>query len=141
MLDIIPGIAQIRLFFNTYRILFDLILIVAIIFGPYFYGRFTENKIWEAREKAQEEQVMAAIAKSKPITEKIVTQLVTKKQIIKQKGDDVISYIDREVVKYDTTCLIKAHNAAALNETVEEVLMDAAPHNEAAKTPMILPKK
>jgi len=47
-----------------------------------------------------------------------VEKVVKKTEYIKTRGKDVVQYIDREVTKYDNTCIIpkefvKAHNDAA----------------------------
>jgi hypothetical protein len=65
-----------------------------------------------------------AEAESQKENVKIVEKIVTKTQIVKERGADIIRYVDREVVKYDTkfapggVCeipneFIKAHNDAA----------------------------
>ena len=69
-----------------------------------------------------------------------MTKVVTKTQVIKEKGDDVVRYIDREVAKYDAECripqvAIRAHDASALNKAVDEIILtptsviDTANHN------------
>ena len=71
-----------------------------------------------------EEKVAAAEAQSKQENVKIVEKIVTKTQVIKTRGQDIVKYVDREIVKYDTKfapggeCeipkeFIKAHNDAA----------------------------
>ena len=49
---------------------------------------------------------------------KLVEKVVTKTQVVKQRGEDIIKYVDKEIVKYDNTCVIpkefiEAHNRAA----------------------------
>jgi hypothetical protein len=63
-------------------------------------------------------KVAAAEVESAKENTKIVEKVVKKTEFIKSKGKDVIQYIDREVTKYDNTCVlpkefIKAHNDAA----------------------------
>jgi hypothetical protein len=69
-------------------------------------------------------KVAAAEVQSAKENIKIVEKIVNKTQIIRTRGDDVIKYVDREIVKYDTkfapggVCeipqeFIKAHNDAA----------------------------
>ena len=102
-----------------------------------------KTKIKDLEVKLAEAEVRAA-----NVNTEIVTQTVTKKQIIKEKGEDVIKYIDREVVKYNNTCpipqsVIKAHNAAAQNKKVDEdvIVTQDTPistqdHNAATKPPI-----
>jgi hypothetical protein len=53
-----------------------------------------------------------------------VEKVITKTKVVKERGDEIIKYVDREIVKYDTKFLpggiceipkefIKAHNDAA----------------------------
>ena len=55
---------------------------------------------------------------------KIVEKVVNKVQIVKTRGQDIVKYVDREIVKYDTkfapggVCeipkeFVEAHNRAA----------------------------
>ena len=48
-----------------------------------------------------EEKIVIAEAKSKEENVKIVEKFIVKQNIIKEKGDEVIRYIDKEIVKYD----------------------------------------
>jgi hypothetical protein len=87
-------------------------------------GAIHNNYAWETRVKEMEEKVAAAEIQSKEENMKIVEKVVTKTQIIKTRGEDIVKYIDREIVKYDEkfakggVCeipqeFIKAHNDAA----------------------------
>jgi len=71
-----------------------------------------------AEMKDLREKVTVAEEQSVQETVKIETKYVNKTQVIRERGEDVLKYIDREVVKYDSTCIIpkefiEAHNKAA----------------------------
>jgi hypothetical protein len=66
------------------------------------FGVSENNKIWKARVAELETKITVAESKAAVETVKIVDKVVYKKQVITEKGDEVIKYIDREVVKYDT---------------------------------------
>lgn len=102
------------------RILSTLILVA----GVFFYGSYDTEMHWRAKVAEEEEINKIMDAKSKAANEVIKTKIITKIQIVKVHGDDVIKYVDREIVKYDTkfapggVCeipkeFIKAHNDAA----------------------------
>ena len=86
--------------------------------GIFFEGAIYNNNAWVARVKEMEAKVALAEEQSKDAnakleakTQKTVIQLVEKKRVLKQ-------YIDREIVKYDNSCIIpnefiEAHNKAA----------------------------
>ena len=63
-------------------------------------------------------KVAAAEAQSAKENIKVVEKVVNKVQIVRQRGDDIIKYVDREITKYDNQCVIpkefvEAHNKAA----------------------------
>ena len=92
--------------------------------GVYFEGSYSTEMAWRERVKDLEEQVAAAEQRSNEVNNEIKTQTVTRTRVIKERGADIIQYVDREVVKYDTKfapggiCeipkeFITAHNRAA----------------------------
>ena len=92
--------------------------IVLVLFSVYMVGAISNNDAWLARVKDLEVKVAEAEAKAATINTDIVEKSVTKTQIVKERGRDIIKYVDREVVKYDTTCVIpkefvSTHNRAA----------------------------
>jgi hypothetical protein len=111
-------------FLYVYKTPIQLGSIAAIAIGTFMAGAIHDNEAWEARVKEMEEKVAAAEAQSKEENVKIVEKVVNKIQIVKTRGQDIVKYVDREVVKYDTkfapggVCeipkeFIKAHNDSA----------------------------
>jgi hypothetical protein len=108
----------------VYRTPIQAVSVVLIALGTYMSGAISNEEAWQARVKEMEEKVAAAEIQSKEENIKIVEKVVNKTQIIRTRGDDIVKYVDREVVKYDTKfapggiCeipkeFIKAHNDAA----------------------------
>ena len=98
--------------------LIKLASIATILASIYMIGAISNNDAWLAKIKDLETKVAQAEAKSATLNTDIVEKVVTKTQIVKQRGEDIVKYIDREVVKYDTTCVIPkefvlVHNRAA----------------------------
>jgi hypothetical protein len=92
--------------------------IVVLLAGVYFKGGYATEMIWREKVKEVEAKLAAAEAESKKETVKIVERVVKKTEVIQRRGQDVVQYIDREVTKYDNTCVIpkefvKAHNDSA----------------------------
>jgi 4-hydroxyphenylpyruvate dioxygenase-like putative hemolysin len=84
----------------------------------YMIGAISNNDAWLARVKEMETKVAEAEAKSATTNTEIVEKTVVKTQVVKQRGEDIIKYVDREVVKYDATCVVPrefvtVHNKAA----------------------------
>ena len=118
-------------FFNTYKLPVQVLSILLIVTGVWFEGAISNQAEWEARVAEMQVKVAEAEAKSSEANVKIVTKIVKKTKRIREKGDAIISYIDREVVKnnevikFVENCpipdiIVKTHNAAALNKPIEE---------------------
>ena len=98
--------------------LIKLASVATVIVSIYMIGAISNNDAWLAKIKDLEVKVAEAEAKSAATNTDIVEKTVVKTQVIKQRGQDIIKYVDREVVKYDTTCVIPKefvliHNRAA----------------------------
>jgi hypothetical protein len=91
---------------------------IAFAFGLFMSGAVKGSESLLAEMKDLREKVTVAEEKSVEETVKIETKYINKTQVIRERGEDVLKYIDREVVKYDSTCVIpkefiEAHNKAA----------------------------
>lgn len=109
---------------KTYIIPIRVISLLLLSFGLYLEGGLADYKVWEARVKEVEAKLAQAEVQSAKENTKIVTKVITKTQIVKTRGQDIVRYVDREIVKYDEKfakggiCeipqeFIKAHNDAA----------------------------
>lgn len=92
--------------------------VVVLLAGVYFKGGYSTEMEWRERVAEVEKKVAAAEEKSKKENVKIVEKVVKKTEYIKLKGKETVAYIDREVTKYDNSCVIpkefvNAHNQAA----------------------------
>lgn len=92
----------------------------ALIFliGVYMSGAIHNNDVWISRVKELEVKLAKAETKSAEENVKIVEKVVTKTEYYKERGKDIVQYVDREIVKYDSMCeipkeFINAHNQAA----------------------------
>lgn len=91
---------------------------VVVFISVYMIGAISNNEAWKKRVQELETKVAQAEAKSATVNTDIVEKIVTKTQVVKQRGQDIIKYVDREVVKFDATCIIpkefvSTHNRAA----------------------------
>ena len=116
-LSMIPSI---KMYAMAIRVISLLVLSLAL----YLEGGLADYNAWQLKVKEVEAKLAEAEAKSAKENTKIVEKVVTKTQIVRTKGEEVIKYVDREIVKYDTkfapggVCeipqeFIKAHNDAA----------------------------
>jgi len=92
--------------------------IVAVLFSIYMIGAISNNDAWLARVKDLEVKVAEAEAKAATLNTDIVEKTIVKTQVVKERGQDIIKYVDREVVKFDANCVlpkefVTTHNRAA----------------------------
>jgi hypothetical protein len=65
-------------------------------------GAISDNESWLAKVKDVEAKVAEVQVQSAKENIKIVEKVVKKLEIVRIQGNEVIKYVDREVVKYDT---------------------------------------
>jgi len=95
--------------------------VVLIVLGTYMSGAISNEEAWLARVHELEIKVKEAEAKSAEENVKIVEKVVTKTNVIREKGKDIIQYVDKEVVKYDSKCEIPKEAVIAVNKAAEGV--------------------
>ena len=103
---------------NQYRIPAQVLGIALLVVGVYFRGGYAVEQDWRERVAELEAQIVVAEAASKEVNVQIETRVIKKTEYITRRGQDIVEYVDREVVKYDNTCVIpdpfvQAHNLAA----------------------------
>ena len=103
---------------NQYRIPAQVLGIALLVVGVYFRGGYAVEQAWRERVAELQAQITVAQAASKDANTKIETRVLKKTEYITRRGQDIVQYVDREVVKYDNTCVIpepfiQAHNRAA----------------------------
>ena len=107
---------------NQYRIPAQVLGIALLVVGVYWRGGYAIEQEWRERLAAVEAKVAAAEAQSREVNTKIVTKVVTKTQVIRTRGADIVKYVDREIIKYDTKfapggeCEIPQEFIKALND-------------------------
>jgi len=99
--------------------LIQLASVAVIVVSTYMIGAISNNDAWLAKIKDLEVKVAEAEAKSAIANTAIVEKTVTKTQVIKQRGQDIIKYVDREVVKFDANCVIPKEFVATHNQAAE----------------------
>jgi len=118
-------------FVNQYRIPVQIAGILLLTTGVYFHGGYAVEQDWRERVAEVQARLEVAEKRSAEVNTEIVTKIVTKTKLVTQRGDDIIKYVDREVVKnqevikFVENCpipeiIINTHNAAALNRPIEE---------------------
>jgi hypothetical protein len=110
---------------NKYALLLKIVGYFVLALGIFLEGGIHTERIWQARVKEVEAKLAIAEQQSKEENVKIVNKVVTKTQIIRTRGNDIVKYIDREIIKYDTKfapgeqCEIPKEFIKAINEAAE----------------------
>ena len=111
-------------FIRTYKLPIQIISLLTLVLGVYLEGGLADYKEWELRVKEMEAKVAQAEAKSANVNTEIQEKVVEKTKVIREKGRDIIKYVDKEIVKkeevikYVENCpvpkdIIDIHNQAA----------------------------
>ena len=102
-----------------------IISVLLLSFSLYIEGGLANEESWQLKVKEVETKLAQKEAQSQAETVKIVEKVVTKTASIQTKGQDIIKYLDKEVVKdnevikYVETCpaipqvILKSVNEAA----------------------------
>lgn len=120
----VVGLIASKLVPGYYRTAVQAVCAAFFVIGLYMAGAIANNEEWLARVKELEAQVAESEKKAAEKNVEIVEKIIQKEKVITQKGEDIIKYIDREIVKkeevikYVENCpvpkdIIDAHNAAA----------------------------
>ncbi len=97
---------------QKYRVVF----ILSMFFSVFMLGVLSNNNYWLEKVKDLELQVAKLETQSQKVNTQVVTKLVTQQKVITEKGQDIVKYIDREVVKYDNTCTIPKEALESINK-------------------------
>ena len=112
------------MFMRPYRLAVQICSLLILTLGVYLEGGLADYKEWELKVKEMEAKVAQAEAKSANANVEIQEKVVEKTKVIREKGRDIIKYIDKEIVKkeevikYVEHCpipkeVIDLHNQAA----------------------------
>lgn len=123
--------------FYVYKTPIQIASIVAMVIATFMYGGAYNNDSWLAKVKEMEDKVAVAEAKAAEVNVKIEEKIVERTQVVKEKGDTIVKYIDRykdrevlkevpgpervrveEVIKFVENCpipkeMVDIHNQAA----------------------------
>ena len=119
---IVASVLKFVPFVSTYRLPIQVISALLLVFGVWMEGGIVNEAKWEARVRELEDKVKIAEEKSKEKNVEIQEKVITQTKVVKEKGRDIIQYIDREIVKKEEivkfveNCpipkdIIDAHNA------------------------------
>ncbi len=91
----------------------------------YLLGAKWRDQVWHDRAQALQQQVLELQAKSQEENVKIVERVVTKRETIRERGQDIVQYVDRVVVK-DNEVVKYVEHCPKLPQTVVDTINKAA---------------
>jgi hypothetical protein len=103
-----------------YKNSIQIVSIAFIVIGTFMSGAIHNEAAWNARVKDMEAKVAEAEQKSQVVNTEIKTKIVTKTQLIKEKSDEIIKFVDKEVIKYDNSCIIPNEVIESINKAAEK---------------------
>jgi hypothetical protein len=110
---------------KSYSIPIRIIGYFLVILGIFLEGGLSNEEVWQTRVKEVEAKLAIAEQQSKEENVKIVNKVVTKTQVIRTRGNDIVKYVDREITKYDSKfaaggqCEIPKEFIKAINDAAE----------------------
>jgi predicted mannosyl-3-phosphoglycerate phosphatase (HAD superfamily) len=103
----------------VYKTPIQIVSVLLIMLGTYMSGAISNEEAWQARVKEMEVKVAEAEAKAAKENVKIVEKIIVKTEVVREKGNEIIKYVDREIVKFDSKCEIPKEVVNVVNKAAE----------------------
>jgi hypothetical protein len=113
-------------FLRPYRLAVQICSLILLTFGVYLEGGLADYKEWELRVKEMEAKIAQSETKSAEKNIEIQEKIVEKTKVIRERGRDIIQYIDKEVIKkeevikYIENCPVPKDVIDTLNKAAEK---------------------
>ena len=104
---------------RPYATIIQIVSTILIGLSVYWYGGLNERQEWEAKVSTLEKRVAEAEKKSAETNTQIVTKYITRTKKIQGKRDEIIKYVDREIIKYDDQCVIPKQVIDIMNDAAK----------------------
>lgn len=103
---------------KTYELVIKSFGLMTIAVTIFIFGMLYCERTWKAEAANLQAKVVELSKQSESVNTAIKEKIITKVQVVKVRGNEVVQYIDREVAKSDGSCTIPptfvtAHNRAA----------------------------
>ena len=118
-------------FVKTYKLAIQIISLLVLVLGVYLEGGLADYKEWELKVAEMQVKVAEAEAKSSNANVEVQEKIVEKTKVIREKGRDIIQYIDKEVVKKEE--VIKYIEICPVPKDIIDLHNQAAELNKGAK--------
>lgn len=106
---------------------FKWLSVASIFFSTYMLGMQANHQQWQIRTHDLELKVKDLEAKSQSENVKIVERVITKREANNKRGEDIIKYVDREVIKNQEVIKYIEHCPKLPDEIVNTINKAAKP--------------
>lgn len=104
---------------KPYELILKIASPIAIAAAIFVLGMLYCDNAWKQAAQELQAKVDVAEAQSKTVNTEVQEKVVYKTKVVRERGAETVQYINREVVKYDTTCVIPTEFVAAHNRAAE----------------------
>ena len=115
----IVGLIVSRFIPSYYKTAAQALSVAFFVVGVFMVGAITDNEAWLARVSEMEAKIKEVEVQVVKENVRIETKYVDKVRTVKEKGDEIIRYVDREIVKFDNTCKLPNEFILILNKAAE----------------------
>ncbi len=119
------------MFMRPYRLAVQICGLLLLTFGVYLEGGLADYKEWELKVAEMKVKLAEAEAKSANVNTEIQEKVVEKTKVIREKGRDIIKYVDKEIVKKEE--VIKYIENCPVPKDIVDLHNQAAELNKGAK--------
>jgi hypothetical protein len=105
-------------FIGKYAIPIQLLSFVVLLVSVFLCGGLSNEASWQLKVAKTNAEIAELKVKSEKVSTKVVTKYIDRIQVVKEKGNEIVKYINKES---DTKCelpnsFVMLHDAAAKNE-------------------------
>jgi uncharacterized membrane protein len=105
-------------FIGKYALPIQLLSFVSLLISVFLCGGLANEASWQLKVAKTNAEIAELKAKSETVSTKVVTKYIDRIQVVKQKGNEIVKYINKES---DARCelptsFVVLHDAAAKNE-------------------------
>lgn len=115
----IVGLLVSRFIPSYYKTAAQALSVALFVVGVFMVGAITDNEAWLARVREMEGKIKEVEVQVVKENVRVETKYVDRVQIVKQKGEEIVRYVDREIVKYDDSCKLPDEFIVILNKAAE----------------------
>lgn len=118
-------------FVKQYRLPIQVGGIIAVVVSVWFLGAASNEEKWQNEIAAMQKKIESAEAQAALATRNIETKVEVQTKVVREKGKDIIKYVDREVVKKEE--IIKYIEQCPVPKEIIDIHNTAAEMNKAAE--------